>query len=513
MFKSLKAKIEHIFNTKAYLQPENLEKLDEKLSDSLLDNLVKIRELCDNSADLLIKEVKVNNLDIAIIFCEGMINTETYSDILIEPLMNLNLKVPTKENLLKWIRSYSVLTHDQKEFYTFEELYSFMMSGFAVVLIDGFNIGIAFGMQGFNFRSISEPSSEMNIKGSREGFVEALRVNMSMIRRRVKSPVLKFELLTIGIKSKTSAALVYLTDSVSPEILRKIRYKLSKVNIDMVLDTGYLQPYLEERPLSIFSGVGITERPDTLCAKISEGRVAVLLDGTPFALIVPYLFSEHFQSLDDYCHRPYYALFIRTIKYISFFLTILLPGWYVAAASFHPETLPNSLLFNLAASQESTPFPLMLEALIIHFIYELMHEAGLRLPRPVGHAVSIVGALVVGDAAVKAGIISSPMIMIVAVTAISSFVVPSLYEPIIALRFYFIIIGGLLGLFGISLSLCVLLVNLCAISPLGIPGTSPSSPFTLFGMRDVVFRLGWRQMGKKNLIIQDLPGSDSQKTK
>ena len=258
----------------------------------------------------------------------------------------------------------------------------------------------------------------------------------------------------------------------------------------------------------MFSGIGNTERPDTLCAKILEGRIGILVDGTPFALIVPYLFAENFQSVDDYSHRPYYSTFIRILKYISFAVSILLPGLYVGIATFHPELFPEALLFNIATAQESTPFPLMAEAIIIHLIYEAMREAGLRLPRGIGHAVSIVGALVIGDAAVTAGLIGSPMVMVVALTAVSSFVVPSLYEPVTVLRFLYIIVGGISGLYGISLLTAILCLNLCSLHPMDIPYTSPITPFGRSALRDVFVRAGWKTLSRHSVKVQNMPGSE-----
>ena len=217
---------------------------------------------------------------------------------------------------------------------------------------------------------------------------------------------------------------------------------IAKVKMDVLLESGYIQPFLDSGPVSIFSGVGYTERPDTLCAKVAEGRIGILVDGTPYALVVPYLFNEHFQSFDDYADRPYFATFTRWLKYISFFIATLLPGLFVAIGTYHLELFPTPMLYNLAVAESSQPFSLMVEALVIHFIYELMREAGLRLPKPIGHVVGIIGGLVIGDAAVKAGIISSPMIMVVALTAISSFVIPQLYEPMTILRFLFIVVGN-----------------------------------------------------------------------
>ena len=262
-------------------------------------------------------------------------------------------------------------------------------------------------------------------------------------------------------------------------MVKIIENRLKGITIDSVLESGYIQPFLEANSLSIFSSVGVTERPDTVCAKLTEGRVVVMVDGSPFCLITPYLFSEHFQSMDDYTLNPFYATFIRVLKYISFFLAILLPGLYVAIGEHNPEVLPSAIFFKVVDAEVSTPFSLLWEALIIHTIYEIMREAGLRLPKSVGHAVSIVGALVIGDAAVSAGLIGAPMIIVVAVTALASYVIPSLYYPAAVLRFVFILVGGIAGLFGVVLILAVVFLEIASLEPYGIPVTAPVSPFTL----------------------------------
>lgn len=506
MFNKFRRHMEYAMNQSYSQSQEN--KVKDKLSASLTDNMIKLRQLFQNSSDLLDRQIEVCGVPIALIMCEGLVSSQAYSEMLVEPLTNLKLEQATPKQLSSWIRNQAVLAAEQKEFYTFDELFGFIMSGFVVILIDGIDHGTACGLQGFQFRSISEPSAEMNIRGSREAFVEPIRINQSLIRRRIKSPTLKFELYPVGEKSKTDISLVYLTDAVSEELLREVKYRLTKVTPDIILNSGYIQPFLEERPLSLFSNISVTERPDTLCAKINEGRIGILVDGTPFALIVPFLFTENFQSMDDYAYRPFYATFIRCLKYLSFIISILLPGMYVAIATFHPEILPAALMFNIAVSEETAPFPIVVEALIIHIIYEIMREAGLRLPKGIGHAVGIVGGLVIGDAAVTSGLIGAPMVMVVALTAISSFVIPTLYESIALLKFLFIIIGGSLGLFGISLGFAIVLMNICAVNTFGIPYSSPISPISFAAMRDVVYREGWKKLGKKVLRVQDLPGSD-----
>ena len=478
-----------------------------RLNRDLMENMVKVRALSQNSTDLLERQIEVSGVPVAILMCEGMVNLQLFTQILVRPLTELSLENADGEAVARWVSRETVLSGDQKEFFTYDELFSFLMAGFVVLLLDGVDRGIACGMQGYSFRSVSEPSTEMNITGSREGFVEPIRVNQTMIRRRLRSPSLKFEMYPIGEKSRTDICLVYLTDTADPRMVEEVKRRLGKLSSDILLSQGYLRPYLEGQPLSPFSSVGTTERPDTLCAKINEGRIGILVDGTPFALVVPYLFEEHFQSMDDYSYRPYYGSFIRLLKYFAFLLSIFLPGGYVAITSFSPEMLPDSLLFNIAASEQQTPFSMMTEALVIHLIYEIMREAGLRLPRPVGHAVSIIGALVIGDAAVKAGIIGSSMVMVVALTALSSFVVPSLYEPAAILKFVFILVGGTWGLFGISVGFVLLLTNLCALESLGVPVMAPLSPCAPADLRDGLWRTGWKKLGSFRLRIQDLPGS------
>lgn len=480
-------------------------KPDQRLGVDLDRNRILLREKLWNSADLTFRPVEIGGIEACFVLIEGMCSLSKLGDALIRPLSERVF--PSGQALFDFVGG-SALVGDVKPVCTFEEVIQKATSGFAVLLIQGVAGGLALGAQSFPYRSVSEPDGEVNEKGAKESFTEPLKVNLTLIRRRMKSGQVAFEELEVGTTTKTGACLVYSPQAVSREVLSEVRKRLLKVPLELVLDVGYLKPFLEGKPLSLFSEVGTTERPDTLCAKILEGRVAILLDGTPHALIVPCLFTENFQSFDDYCSRPYFATFIRLLKYGAFFLSILLPGLYVAVATFHPAVLPHALLFNVAAADEATPFPLMIEALVIHLIFEIMREAGLRLPRPVGQAVGIVGALVIGDAAVTAGIIGAPMVMIVALTAISSFVVPSLYAPGVILRFLFILLGGWTGLYGISLALGVLLVNVCQIRNLGVPFTAPVSPVTPKALRDVFWRASWKKMTKPEKI-QNLRGSEA----
>lgn len=479
-----------------------------EISASLQENLIYLRGVFGPSFDLMVRELPVNGNRAAFVLCEGMCDDLLLSQIAVTPILHAtNIPKEPDEQFL-YLRDHVLSGTDHKEAFDMADVLNLMMSGFAALFIDGVTRCEVFGVQGFERRSISDPETEVQERGSRDGFVETLKVNTTLIRRRLKTPYARFEMLNMGDTSQTMVCLCYLSDRVNPDILEEVKQRLQNAKLDMVLESGYIQPFLDHKGLSFFSGVGVTERPDTLCAKISEGRVGVIVDGTPFALIVPHLFIENFQSIDDYSNRPFYALFLRALKFISFAISMLLPGIYVAVAIFHQELLPASMLFDIAVSEGRTPFPIMLEALVIHFIYEIMREAGLRMPKTVGHAVSIVGALVIGDAAVTAGLIAAPTLIVLALTAISSFVVPSLYEPAAVLRFLFIIVGGLTGLYGIMLILGLLILNACSINPYGVPYSAPITPFEKGAMRDLVLRVGWKRLGRYKMKVQDLNGSD-----
>ena len=245
-----------------------------------------------------------------------------------------------------------------------------------------------------------------------------------------------------------------------------------------------------------------------MCGKLTEGRVAILVDGTPAVIIVPHLFVEEFQSVDDYSNRPYYTAFIRILKYISFIIAVFLPGIYTAFSMFHPEYFPTGLLVKTAESISQTPLPVILEVLLITFVYEIMREAGLRIPKPLGHAVSIVGALVIGDSAVSAGIISSSTLMVVATAAICSYVTSALYPPITLLRFIFIITGGIFGMWGIVLASSIVLINMCSKTSLGVPYMSSLAPFSFRRMRDVFIRANWKYLSRKTIKVQRFPETE-----
>lgn len=505
MFNFIK-KIERFYNPP--LHPRE-DKKSIPIDNDLQNNVNKLREIFNGTTDFTVKNLNLQtvkgSLSVAIITMEGLVNKETLALSVTNPISDYRCSEDDKSDAFTIIQNDILTCSEQVIVNSLEEITKYIMSGFACILVDGYTQGLVIGVQGFTFRSVSEPETEVVQRGSREGFVEPLRINMTLLRRRLRNTDLRFETHTIGSISQTDICLCYLTGTVSEDILAELRKRLSKVDLDTLFASGYLVPYLDDdsdRP--IFSGVGVTERPDTACAKICEGRVIVLVDGTPSALVVPHLLVENFQTLDDYTNRPFFATMTRWLKYIAFMISSLLPGLYIAVATFNPEFFPSQLLTKVATSISKTPFSVFAEVLLFTFIYEIMREAGLRLPKTLGHAVSIIGGLVIGETAVNSGLIGAPTLMIVALAAISSYVVPDLYASIAFLRFTFILVGGIWGVWGVILLLCVVMINVCSKNSFGVPFASPIAPLGLFGLRDVIVRANWKTLSRRQMQVQDL---------
>ncbi len=483
-----------------------VEKTDKKkyITSDLKKNIAYFKSQFGDAFDVKYRKYNSNGNKIYFVMVDGMCDSLLATEQVILPIIEADFKGEKGDKLIHSAADRVSASIDKSITTDIDEAIREAIYGSIIMLVEGSNFAVMFGVQGFPKRAVLEPNTEMQERGSREAFVESFKDNVTMIRRRVRNPVFKTQIVEVGVTSKTRACVCYMSDRVDKEMLQNVINRLKNATIDTVLGSGYMQTFLDTKHPSIFSGVGFTERPDVLTAKISEGKICIIVDGTPNALIVPYIFIEHFHSMDDYLKRPYYATFIRILKIISFFISVFLPGLYVAVCTFHQEIIPETMIFGITGQESRTPLPVMLEALFIHLIYEIVREAGLRMPKSVGHAISIVGALVIGESAVTAGILSAPMLIVVGLTAVSSFVVSTLYEPVAVLRFAFIIVGGLTGFYGIMLCFTAVLINAAAINPYGVPFTSPLSPTKSGALRDMVIRSDWKFLGKKRMQIEKL---------
>ncbi|MCM1132182.1 MAG: spore germination protein [Ruminococcus flavefaciens] len=473
-----------------------------KIIPVLKENIAMIKQISGGSSDVLINEFITGGIKCALLCCEGMMSSQTANEMVLAPITD----IPQQENsasLFSYIMKYRLLSSDRPEAKDYDTLFRLLNSGFAVLIADGMNKALAFGVQGYSARSIQEPSGEGNILGSHEGFVETVRTNMSMLRRRLKSPEFVMELMVKGSKSRTDICICYMKDRVPERLLERIHKSLDDIKLESILSTGYIRPFMEKKSFELFSSTGLTERPDVLCSKLIEGRVAVLVDGVPYGIIIPRLFCESFQTLDDYAYKPYYAVFIRWLKYGAFILSVLLPAVYAAIVMYHPELLNSTLLLLLVEEEKNAPLSIITEAFLVLLMYEVIREAGVRLPKPVGGAVSIISGLIIGDAAVKSGLVSTPLLTMTALAVLAGLVLPDLNPQITVLRFAFLISGGLLGLFGISILACAVLTNICGTEDYGFPFTAPISPFSLKGMGDTAVRQGFRKMQDRGFTVED----------
>lgn len=482
-----------------------MELKEQNLTSSLDENIINLRTVMSNSSDLIIKYAKTGGHRICIVFCEGMTSTETMADLIFQPLNSLAAEMPL-ERLIRTLEDGIIIAGEQKQADTYSDICENIMSGFVAILVEGLDHGITIGVQGYASRSVEPPSTHSNVRGSRDGFVEVVRTNVSLVRRRMKNTDLVFKMMKLGDMSNTDVCMCYIKGTADKKLVKEVEKRLKELPLNTILEGGFIQPFLENPGNQLFSEVGATERPDVFTAKLHEGKIGVLVDGTPFALYLPKLFMENFSVIDDYTGRPFFTALIRVIRYLAVIFATVVSGFYVALANFNPELFPEALLLNLATSIQDTPYPLLAECLLIHVFYEVMREAGLRIPTNIGHAVSIVGGLVIGDIVVSAGLVGAPMVLMVAMSAITSFVVPDLYDSIAVLRFAYIIVGGVWGLFGITILSAIIAVKLCSQESYGVPHTAPISPFSPKALRDFIVRRSWRKIAEKDYRIQDLTG-------
>ncbi len=459
------------------------------------DNGKIIKDVFLNCFDIVVKSGVCSDRRVVFAKCDGLTDSQKIIEGITKPMLHFKGELP-KKDVLQFISKEIICSTEVKTEKNLDLAIENLLRGCVLVFIDGEEECIVVGMQSIPGRSIDEPNYEVQENGSREGFVEILKTNMTLVRKRLVNVNFKIEVLEVGVSTKTKVAVCYMNGKVKKEVLQEVKDRLNSIKMDTVLGETYLRKALDTKQKTMFTMVGKTERPDTLCAKINEGKIAILIDGTPYALILPRLFIENFQTFDDYLNRPYYATFMRSIRLLSFIISIFLPGVFVAIGLFHQELLPEKMLYNVVVMESNTLFTLTVEALIIHFIYEIVREAGLRVPKSIGHAVSIVGALVIGDAAVTAGLIDAPMLIVVAMTAITSLVETDLYHAIAVLRIAFIIIGGTSGFFGIMVGVAILIVNLSAVENFGVYFLSPLAPYNKSLFRDTVSRLSMEKLGK-----------------
>ncbi|RXZ80665.1 spore germination protein [Paenibacillaceae bacterium] len=450
-----------------------------------------------SSSDLTIRrlEIGVHRLKIAVIWIKGMVEVKALNESVLSPLLlhtKLLALMPNQPNGLELICG-NFVTAFETVYAEMDRTVPLLLSGYTLIVADGFEQCAAIDTQGYLIRGIEEPSSTVVVRGPRDGFIECFEVNVTLIRRRLQNRKIRVETMVVGEISQTSVSMMYLEDRASKEVVDEVRQRLQNIDIDAVLESQYIEELIRDNKGSIFPTVYSTERPDDAASGIVEGRVAIIVDGTPFVLLVPCTFFHLMKTAEDNYRAYPIATFIRWIRFTGLLITLLFPSLYVAILMFHPELVPPQLLSSVLSAREGVPFPLILEAVIMEMTFEGLREAGVRMPRAIGSAISIVGALVIGESAVNAGIISSPTIIVVAGTAIASFVIPSieLSGAIRLLRFFMLIWASLLGLYGIIFGLILLAIHLTTLESVGTPYLYPITPFNKREAMKTFFRMPW----------------------
>ncbi len=477
---------------------------------NLEHNLQEMLKTAGNSYDISLRRFKLaGDTPGAMIHIDGMTEAKLVQDlltVLIVDLITIDFASRAGTDLIKKLEEH-VIVNEIQEVSNADELFIGMAIGGVGILLEGYSRAILCSVKGWEKRDITEPNAELSIRGPREGFTESLRTNTAMVRRRIRIPQLWIENVRMGDLTHTEVAFAYIKGLTGEKLITEVRSRLSRIQIDGILESGYIEEYIKDNP-TIFPLSLRTERSDRACGALLEGRVIIFVDGTPHVLIVPMELPGFMQAVDDYYELFPIGTFVRFLRHASLLVALLLPGFYVATVNFHPELLPTILLLRITAARDGLPLPIIFEVLLMDIMFEILREAGIRLPANIGPAISIVGALILGDAAIRAGVVSPIVVIVIALTAIAGFTAPvfSLGITIRMLRFMFTLIGAVIGLFGIQLLLLILIIHLCSLRSFGIPYMTPLSPMIWQDMKDNLFRLPWYKMRHRpKLLARDEP--------
>lgn len=466
-----------------------------ELGKELDKNLDNLKKMLEEPNDLVIREFKVRNTNhkCAIVYIDGLVNTDLVFNNILDNIQTENERKSLPDDtdkLLSEIHQQIITVCDIEEADTLDDISNALLYGDTIFYLDGIDRILIMDTKGWEGRSIEEPISESVIRGPREGFVENIRTNMVLIRRYIRDPNLRFKTHYIGRRSKKSLVVVYLDGITHPDLLKEVNRRLESIDMDDAPESGYIEQWIEDSFLSPFPQMLNTERPDTAAAAVIQGKIAIILDGTPFVLTLPTTIGNALKSPEDYYERWTIATPIRMLRYLAAFIAMFVPALYIALVSYHPGMIPSELAFTIAATRDGVPFPPLVEAILMGVTMELLREAGARLPKTIGSTIGIVGGLVIGEAAIQAGVVSPAMVVIVALTAIASFSLPA-YSVAISfrlVRFVFMFAAAVLGLYGIILIYIMINIHLVNLKSVGVPYSSPFAPTFLKDFKDLVLR-------------------------
>ncbi|WP_392486195.1 spore germination protein [Haloimpatiens sp. FM7315] len=452
------------------------------------DTVDRIKEILKDNSDIVYREFFINGtVKAALIYIDGMADKILLDDYVLESLMDKDEEDINVNNIKDRLLTIS----DLREVDKLSKGIDGFLSGDTLLLIDGLKKAYIIANRSWPARGISEPLGETVVRGSREGFAETIRFNTALVRRRIRDTKFRIKSKTIGVRSKTDVVIMYIDDIVRDGLVEEVEKRLDKIKIDAILDSGYVEQLIQDDKWSIFPHIQSTERPDVVAAALYEGRVAILVDNSPFALIAPSTLINLFQSPDDYYQGWINSSIVRFVRNLGVLFSLIIPALYVAITSFHTSIIPTKLAYSIASSREGVPFPAFVEAIIMELSLTFLMEAVVRLPKPIGSTVGIVGGLIIGQAAVSAGIVSPIMIIIVSVTAITSFMIPNygVSNAFRIVRFFLIIASAIIGLYGIVIGLIILLIHLLKMKSFGVSYLSPMVNTHFKDFKDFMFRV------------------------
>ena len=471
------------------------------LSRSLARNLAFLQQSFDGSSDFYTKNIQLCGIQCAVVLFTGISSAEKLCVMALEMLDRSPAVVHGGEELLEYLLRQSRVPTEPEPVRNQTALVELLCNGMSVLLIDGCPAGAVLSTQEMPQRSVSTPETEGNIRGSQEGFTEQLRTNIALLRRQFRTGTLAAEIHTAATRAKTEYCICYDKALADPETICALREKLEQITLPVLLDSAYFASFLKQDKLNLFPAAAYTERPATACARLCEGKAVILVAGSPTAMVVPSFFAEHFECLDDYASGAVFAGLIRLLKYLAFLLAVFGPGLYVMAVSFAPEIIPIRLLAKLAQAEVSTPLPPMLEMLSVTLLLEIVREAGLRSPQSISHTVSLVGALIIGETAVSAGIVSVPVLTMAAAATIATLAVPSLYEQSILFRFAVLLLTGCFGIPGLACGALCILAMACGSEPFGYDYLYPLMPPGKATWRDGFVRSIWSSLARGGEVV------------
>lgn len=469
------------------------------LSGNLREDISFFKQIFKKDVILRVKEISSNKgtpIDCALIYMDGMTDSMQINEAIIRPIITVDA-TDVGEDIADFIGKQMLFARDVKKVNNIAEVLQGILYGEAVLLINGSLNALMMDVKGFRTRGISEPQEERILEGPREGFEEAALLNLAMIRRKLLTPDLCVEMLRVGRRTSTAVFVCYLGTLASDKMVEKVKQRIAKIDIDGILDTNYIIEQISDNKYSLFKTSGSTERPDVVAARLLEGRVAIIVDGTPMVATVPYLFSENFQSDEDYYQSFLLSSAERLLRYFCFVLSISIPAVFIAVSTLHRELLPTEFAITVMQLRGGVPFTPFGECLVMILVFEILKEAGIRMSQNLGHALSIVGGLVVGQAAVEARIISSPILIAVALSGIAGLMLPRLKTAVFYLRIGLVLLSAALGLYGYFAGLLFLMVYIFSLSSFGMDYTLSLKKANLQSLKDSVIRASWSNMKKR----------------